>query len=1599
MKRRLFFIDAEISFTEKKILDLGAVRDDGAVFHSPQKEAFCRFIAGADAICGHNIIHHDLKFLSDQVHDFANRCVIDTLYLSPLLFPKKPYHRLLKDDKLQVDECNNPVNDCIKAQALFEDEVAAFKALSPALQSVYYNLLCHEPEFKGFFDFIGFRQPLGEVGSLIKNACRGLICENADVTAVAKRYPVELAYAVALTLADDRYSVTPYWLQKNYPKIESVVRFMQNTPCAQMCPYCKSHFDIHQGLRRYFGFDRFREFEGEALQEQAVQAAVDGASMLVIFPTGGGKSLTFQLPALMAGQNAHGLTVVISPLQSLMKDQVDNLFQKGIIEAATINGLLDIVERADAVNRTHDGSVSLLYIAPEMLRSKTLERILMARNVVRFVIDEAHCFSAWGQDFRVDYLYIADFIRKLQEKKHQKHPIPISCFTATAKPKVITDICDYFKSKLNVDMQLFATSSTRKNLRYNVQYVETEEEKYNLLRNLISAHRCPTIVYVSRTRRSLQLAEKLTSDGYTARPFNGKMDTWEKIKNQNDFIDDKVQVIVATSAFGMGVDKANIGLVVHYDISDSLENYVQEAGRAGRDLHSQAQCYILFNENDLDKHFILLNQTKLSMGEIQQVWKAIKDLTHHRPSVCCSALEIARQAGWDDSLAEMETRVRTAIAALETAGYVQRGDNVPHVYATSIRVKNMDEAHQRLFNSPLFDEKGKQKAVRIIKSLISSRSIAKATDDEAESRVDYLADILGLTKDEVIDAVNAMRQAGILSDDQDLSAFIIDSDTERKSRQTFDRFAHLETVLLSMIPDGRTELNVKELNENALANGIGTSTVKNIKTILYFLKLKNYISLERSNRADYLVVTPCSDPDKMQEKALKRLDLCSFIIHFLYTKAEKTLATSDEKPVAFSLLGLQKAYKTQLNLAYDVKNTSMADVQEALLYLSKIGAMRLEGGFMVLYNAMEIKRIADKKARYKNDDYSLLNAFYKQRIRQIHIVGEYAKLMVKDYDKAMEFVRDYFHMDFEKFIAKYFEGERRVEIDKNISPEKYQQIFGELSPVQLSIINDKVSKYIVVAAGPGSGKTKVLVHKLASLLLMEDVKHEQLLMLTFSRAAATEFKKRLIALIGNAAHFVEIKTFHSYCFDLMGKIGTLQDSEGIVKQAAGMIRSGAVEMGKIAKAVLVIDEAQDMNADEFSLVKALMERNEDMRVIAVGDDDQNIYEWRGANSDHFGSLVADYGATCYEMVDNYRSASRIVQWANAFAGNIQKRMKSTPIHAVSEGGEVACFDYVSPNLEIPLVAHIRKTYQQGKACVLTQTNDEALRVQGLLLREGIRSKLIQSTDYFSFYNLVEVRYFLKQIEMGTSTPFISDALWGRAKEKTLMEYKNSRCLDNLQNFMADFERINMKKYKSDLWEFVKESHYEDFYDDEAEIVFVSTIHKAKGREFDTVYMLLNNVGPLSDEVCRKLYVGMTRAKRRLFIHANSNLFSNITGACVASHDDGIYAAPSEIAVQLSLRDVVLDDFKGKKEQVLKLRSGDTLLLADDELQAVSGECQFHVLRFSKKFLENKKQIEDQGYEAFRAEVAFVVAWKGQDDTEETAVVLPNVYFRQSGCRE
>jgi len=1446
-----------------------------------------------------------------------------------------------------------------------------------------------------------------------------------------------------------------------HPEVESILYALRNKPCLPGCPYCNRALDIHKGLLRFFGFEAFRTYGGEPLQEKAAQAAVDNRSLLAIFPTGGGKSLTFQLPALMSGENVRGLTVVISPLQSLMKDQVDNLEKAGITDAVTINGLLDPIERAKAMERVNNGSASLLYIAPESLRSRTMERLLLGRKLVRFVIDEAHCFSAWGQDFRVDYLYIGDFIRRMQTLKQLSDPIPVSCFTATARLSVIADIRQYFRDKLGLELDLFTANATRTNLRYAVTALNDEEEKYQTVRALIEAKRCSSILYVSRTHKADVLAQRLCQDGIQARPFHGKMDTNDKTANQNAFLAGEVPVMVATSAFGMGVDKKDVGLVVHYEIADSLENYVQEAGRAGRDEAITADCHVLFNEEDLSKHFILLNQTKLSIKEIRQVWKAIKELTHFRSTVSYSALEIARKAGWDDGVMDIETRLKTAVAALENAGYLRRGQNIPHVYANSILTKNAQEAIDKIRSSPRFSEREQVNATRIIKKLFSVKSRRHTNDETPESRIDYISDQLGLEKETVIHLINLLREERILADSKDLTAFIKRGEAKNRPLKVLEAFRAMETALLPLLTEEEQTFNLKDLNESFAEQGCPDVSVPRLKTLLTIWAIKQWVrrsNLPYSN--NHVALQALDQQASLRNKLEKRHELARFIVELLYERSvkealkETTKETSKEPPkdtaedilVEFSVKELKTAFEASQRLFFN-QAISMDDVEDALFYLSRIEAIKLEGGFLVLYNSLTIERLeTDNRKQYTKEDYETLNRFYENKVQQIHIVGEYATKMVEDYKAALQFVEDYFRLNYTTFLGKYFPGKKAETLSLKMTPAKFKQLFGTLTPTQLAIIHDNTSKHIVVAAGPGSGKTKVLVHKLASLVLMEDVKHEQLLMLTFSRAAATEFKKRLLSLIGHAANFIEIKTFHAYCFDLLGRVGSLEKSDEILQTTVERIRHREVEASRITKTVLVIDEAQDMNADEFELVKALMAHNDDMRVIAVGDDDQNIFEFRGASAVYLEQFIHDFQATKHELVENFRSRQNLVAFTNLFVERLRHRLKHTPIMArQTDNGRLTIVRHSSPHLLIPLVNDILASEQKAATpnqttAVLTRTNDEALQVTGLLRHHGLPARLVQTNEGFSLTNLAEFRYFLEQLarfsapsnESGeahggpkttlVTTPYrlqlITDEAWQQARRALNHRYQRSSKLDLCNALLQDFEAANpTRKYASDFDVFLRESNLEDgihtigdssHYSDTT--LLVSTIHRAKGKEFDTVYILLNDYTPTTDEANRLLYVAMTRAKRNLIIHLNTGFldslkapsphrkqpFTSARPAMDSHHppveflqDNTPYEPAPALTLHLSHKDVWLDFFRHRQHILSTLMSGDTLTYNGESCLNDKGQ---PVLRFSQHFLNQLATLQSNGYTLTTVTVNVVVYWQKEGDEKAIRIVLPECGF-------
>lgn len=1586
------FIDIEVDSISKKIYDFGAIKDNRQEFHQSDLKKFIRFISGSDFYCGHNIVMHDSQFLNKYqkiMPIIANKKMIDTLLLSALLFTEKPYHHLTKDDKLKPEDSNNPLNDAKNAMTLFYDEVESFKHLDDALKDIFAYLLKDHIGFKGFFDFINYSCETKNIEALIKSYFKDKICNDVQMDPYVRLYPVELAYTLALINTNNVSSLFPQWIIKQYPHVEGIMLSLKGTPCVDGCHYCEHHLSSTYGLKRFFGYESYRAYKGEKLQEKAVDFALKNESLLAVFPTGGGKSVTFQVPALMRGEVTRSLTVVISPLQSLMKDQVDNLEQKNITASATLNGLLDPIERAKEIERVKNGEVSILYVSPESLRSYSIERLISNRDITRFVIDEAHCFSSWGHDFRPDYLYIGDFIKKIQEKKGNDKIIPVSCFTATAKKQVIEEIKTYFKDKLNLDLHELVTTSQRDNLAYQVIPIEEEHNKYQTLKSLLDKHSVPTIIYASRVKQVEKLYDSLKKDLYEVSKFHAKMDRDIKISHQDDFMSGKTNIMIATTAFGMGVDKSDVGVVIHYDISDSIENYIQESGRAGRDQSIAATCYVLYHKDDLDKHFSLLNATKLNQKEIQQIWSGIKKLTSKKNKISQSALELAKAAGWDDSIRDIQTRVVTALAELEQNGYIKRGQNATKIFASSLIAKNIEDARSRLLTSKLFiDEKDLELAIRIVSRLLTEYH-SKSSDEASETRVDYLSDQLGIPKQKVIQTIQLLKEAKVLDDFNDMVCYLEKKNELNAASKVEARYRALERFLLERMDDEQIIINLKKLNEDATQSGL-KSSVKDFKNIMNYLAITKKFKVTKEGQ-DVLRV------QRLDAHVLQYLfnihEIAEHIITYLYNQEQQTKEKSQDIISVYFSVNAVKKYLNQQSTLLSTNNYTLQEIEDAIYYLKKIEALKIEGGFLVLYSPMNITRIEDNNnKKYTKQDYERLSQFYHMRTQQIHIVGEYADMMTKNYDQALTFVNDYFQMDYDQFLNKYFRGERKKDIQRNLSKAKFEEIFGTLSPAQLNIISDKDSQQIVVGAGPGSGKTKLLVHKLASIILTEDICSEQLLMLTFSRAAANEFKERLIQLIGETAFYIDIKTFHSYCFDLLGQVGNIEKNTNVIKDAIDIIYSNDVDLSKITKMVLVIDEAQDMSQDEYNLVKALKHYNEDLRIIAVGDDDQNIYEFRGSSSDYMKALI-DEGATKYELLTNYRSKNNLVSFTNQFATQLKHRMKTNHLTShTKDHGEIVIIQHImQEQFYEAMVKHYNKAMLTGTTAILTRNNHEATIIQGLFTLHGIKARLIQSLDGFSISKMIEFRDFKAIIEQLNESPIILKSNWDRALEIFGEKHHQSKHIELCYKALNTFYSLNYKfLYMSELEMFLRESTYEDFI--EESIVYISTMHKSKGREFDNVMLYYNNPDFLKEEEKRVLYVALTRAKTNLFIHTTNVMFKESEKVKLYNYKVR-YETPQRLIYQLTHKDVQLGYFKHTQNGIQKIHAGSILRYSDD--QVFMNVFNYKILKLSKKYQDDFENIIKQGYQLKEVSVNYILYWFNKGLSEGYDIVIPELVFEKT----
>ncbi|MCZ0964457.1 RecQ family ATP-dependent DNA helicase [Paracoccus benzoatiresistens] len=1616
-------------------------------------------------LLGHNILRHDLPHLMAARPRLAKltRSSIDTLWLNPLAFPRNPYHHLVKhyrDGRLQAGHVNDPELDARLVFQVLENQFAALERLNgeepDAVTAFHY--LTTRMDNAGGFDAV-FRHIRGAdapthgaareaiLRLLTNRACDQRIEEVLErIASPQLGWPT--AYALSWILVAGGDSVMPPWVRAQFREAALIVRHLRDTACEDLdCRWCQEKNDPVRALSQWFGFKAFRpqpvDDAGRPLQERIVEEAMKGASILGILPTGAGKSVCYQIPALSKFDKTGALTVVISPLVALMADQVQGMERAGISTAVTVNGMLSLPERQDALDKVRMGEAAMLLISPEQLRSTSVRSVLAQREIGLWVLDEAHCVSKWGHDFRPDYRYVGRFIK---ESAGDEPPPPILSLTATAKPEVVRDIRDHFRSRLGVELLLLDGGAVRTNLSFEVRPTRKGTKLADIL-DVIEA-KLPregasgAVVYCATRGETERVAGFLKQQGLSAEHFHAGLPPDEKRDIQERFRVGELRIIAATNAFGMGIDKPDIRLVVHGDIPGSLENYLQEAGRAGRD-RDHANCVLLFAAEDVERQFSLSARSRLARHEIGAILKALRRLderTRKTGKVVATSAEIVRaerEQEFERDSATDDTRVKTAVSWLEEAALLSREENRVQVFPSSLRVRTLAEAEVILAKAEVTGTRRKQ-LLDIVRYLMNAPRDKGISTDE-------LSGVSGLTGGALNKALADLEALGIARNDVAVTVFV-HSGVEGQSRQRFEFASALECELIAVLreaaPDaegaGGIPLNLSVACQTLRDGGHASVRPDIVEKLVRGMGrdgrdqdggLGN-LRVRKVTR-DTLLVTSQRSWQVLDQTALIRRQAAELLLAHLLGKVPKGVRGKDLQ--VETTLGDLLAVLTSDAL---LRNSGIKDMtrlmERSLLWLHEQEVMSLGKGLTVFRPAMTV-HLNSAGGAFTQKDFIPLEEHYGEQTVQTHVMAAYAETGLVAMDQALRLSEDYFVLDRDAFLSRWMPG-KAAEIRRQTTGTSWKTIVEALdNPVQQKIVaDDREQTSVLVLAGPGSGKTRVLVHRIAYLIRVRREDPRGILVLTYNRHAAAEVRARLRHLIGDDASLVTISTCHALAMRLVGAsfAGTATeayDFDGILREAVRLLNGEGLSKAE-AEAQretliqgyrwILVDEYQDIGPEEYALIAAVAGRSledPDLRLslFAVGDDDQNIYAFAGASIRFIRQFEADYRARPEFLVENYRSTRHIIEAANAVIAPARDRMKAD--HAISvdrkrrkdpPGGEMAALDPVAQG-RVQLLDCPRGDVAQAIAAV-----DELVRLSRLDPDWSWSRAAIISRDW---KRLAPVRAYAEAlglpVEMANESP---PSVW-RLREmqgfievlrrdparllsiRDLVEAVNTlpsnRWTDLIAEGIAALARELADKTMPvpDLIECFAE-WARDTRSEQRGLLLL-TAHRAKGLQFDDVVILNGgwdapSRGEDADAPRRLFYVAMTRARRSLCIMASdAHPFLPRGGEHVLRREapsrsgdvvlaTAQYQMPNLKAVDLSWAGRLPADHPSLRA-IAEAQVGDPVQVVNE-----AGAWMIHNVRGRALGRMARTWSPPEGLNFLRGEVGAVVRWRKADNKEE-----------------
>jgi ATP-dependent DNA helicase RecQ len=1677
-------IDLEVDPKSARVFAFAAVRGERDVVHKgsaldPALDRLEEFCDGAAHLFGHNILRHDLP------HLMANRArlerlgtaPIDTLWLNPLAFPRNPYHHLVKhyqDGRLQVGHLNDPEQDARLAMQVLEDQIAAFTRLGQEVPDALlaYHHLTTRGEASAGFDalFQALRGPApGEAAAhaAIRRLLDGRACDHRLEQTLGRlsdpRNGWPMAYALSWISAAGGDSVMPPWVRMQFPQAGRIVRHLRDTNCGDSgCAWCVEKNNPNAALERWFGLPSFRpqpvDDMGRPLQERIVAEAMAGKSVLGILPTGTGKSVCYQIPALSRFDKTGALTVVISPLVALMADQVQGLARAGISSAVTVNGMLSLPERHDALEKVRMGDAAILLISPEQLRSPTIRTVLQQREVGLWVLDEAHCISKWGHDFRPDYRYVSRFIKEFSGDS----PAPVLCLTATAKPEVVRDIHEHFQSRLGVDLMLLDGGAVRTNLSFAVLPTQKATKLTDIL-SAIEANLPPegasgAVVYCATRSATEKVAEFLKGQGLSADFFHAGLPPERKRDVQEAFRTGQLRVIAATNAFGMGIDKPDIRLVVHGDIPGSLENYLQEAGRAGRD-RAPASCVLLFSPDDVERQFSLSARSRLARHEIGAILKALRRMEKHKSGeVVATPGEIVREEKdqeFERDKTTDDTRVKTAVAWLEEATLLSREENRVQVFPSSLRIRSVDEAAAILERAQITGVRRKQ-LLDLVRHVINSPADAGVSTDD-------LIGACGLMGRGVAKAMADLEALGIASNDTAVTVYV-HLGVEDASARRLDHSARMEADLIAMmqevVPDAEGSeaqpLNLTETCQALRDKGHAQVRPDLVETALRGMAQdgrdqdggRGNLTLRKVSRNTIFVRVERSWPVVARTADLRRQGAQALMTHLTGKVAKGTRGKDIQ--VETTLGAMLDALNGDALLRDEVKDMTRL-MDRALLWLHEQQVATLGRGLTVFRPAITV-HLNPKGGPFTVQHFAPLEEHYGETTIQTHVMAAYAEKGLKAMDQAQRLAEDYFVLDRDAFLRRWLPG-RGMEIRRQTTGTSWRSIVDALdNPVQAEIVrDDREQTSVLVLAGPGSGKTRVLVHRIAYLIRVKREDPRGILVLTYNRHAAAEIRERLRRLIGDDAAGVTVSTCHALAMRLMGA-SFAGDHEGprdfdlIVMQAVALLRGDGLTKAE-AEALretliqgyrwLLVDEYQDIGPEEYALIGAVAGRSleDDLRIslFAVGDDDQNIYAFAGASIDFIRRFEADYAAKPVWLTENFRSTAHIIAAANAVIAPAVGRMKEGHDITVNRarakampGGDWAALDPVAHGRvslldaggdaaqavasldELVRLSRLDPDWSWRRCAVIARDWRRLEPVRAYAESQGIPIDMANEKS-LSLWRMREMQGFVRALLEDRTRLLTIDDL------TTLLNAQpQSRWTDLIGEGIGTLARELFEKAAPvpDLLQWFGE-WARDVRAEQRKLLLM-TAHRAKGLEFDHVVILNGgwdrpSRGEDADAPRRLFYVAMTRARSTLTVltdgpHAFVRPGDAVLTRRVTPDTDALphtrlrYMPPDPKLVDLSFAGRLREGDPALKA-IAAARPGDPVhLFRDGDRWRVDNAKGQTLARLSRAF------VPPEGTTFLRGDVAAILNWRREDGDEEYhhllrrdewEVVLPELVFESS----